>query len=65
MSSSIDARLQRLEAALGPHDPIRILVLRLPPEAMALDGAEQDEYVRAHPECISKVVEVPARGGHE
>ncbi len=57
---TIDGRLQKLEAAIGPQEPVTIRVCRLPPEAMALDGQERDDWVRAHPECISKVIEVPA-----
>lgn len=59
---SMDGRLLRLEAAIRPQEAIAIRVCRLPPEAMALDGQDQDDWIREHPECIQKVIEVPAGG---
>lgn len=60
---TIASRIARLEeeqeAASDSPGPIRIRVLRIPPE---VPDDERDEYIRAHPECVSKVVEVPAGG---
>ena len=59
---SIDGRLQKLEAAAAPQEPITIRLCRVPAEIMALDRRERDEWVRLHPECVEKVIEVPAGG---
>ena len=53
---SIETRLQKLESVHGPLEPVTIRVCRLPPEAMALDAREQEEWIQAHPECVSKVI---------
>jgi hypothetical protein len=54
---SIETRLEKLEAVSGQRDPITIRVIRLPPD---VPEDAQAEYIRAHPECISKTVEIPA-----
>jgi hypothetical protein len=58
---SVDSRLAKLEQTLAPEEtqPVRILVVRVPVEVPA---DERDAWVQAHPECVSKVVEVPRAG---
>ena len=58
---SIESRLRTLEAQIGPAEPVTIRVCRLPPEAMALDGQEQRDWIEAHPACVDRIIEVPGR----
>jgi hypothetical protein len=62
--TTIESRITRLEQE---HDadssgPITIRVMRIPPD---VPEDARDEYIRAHPECVSKVVEVPGGGGQQ
>jgi hypothetical protein len=59
--TTIATRITRLEQEHEDESsgPIRIRVLRIPPD---VPEDARDAYIREHPECVSKVVEVPAGG---
>jgi hypothetical protein len=58
---TIESRLEHLERMAVPSDEggIRIRVVRIPGD---VPEDEQDAWVEAHPECVSKVIDVPPRG---
>jgi hypothetical protein len=59
---SLETRLQKLEAAIGPQEPVTIRVYHLPPEAMDLQGEELAEWCRAHPgEYKTRAVRIEAQ----
>jgi hypothetical protein len=59
---TLDRRVEALEEAVQPQEPVRIRVLRLPPEAIDLRGRELNEWIEQHPgEFEEKIVHVGAK----
>ena len=52
---SMDARLQKLEAASAPPEHVIIRVVCVPPDVPA---DEQNGYWRLHPECVERTIEM-------
>jgi hypothetical protein len=50
---SMDARVTKLEDALGPDEEITIRVVHVPVEVEAED---LDAYLAAHPEAVTKTI---------
>jgi hypothetical protein len=59
----IEQRLARLERANGDGNEgaTRVRVVRGMPSGLSRD--EEEAWIEAHPECVSKIVGVPPDGG--